>query len=230
MRRLLFLSLGAAWAAGCGSDPGSIDVHWTIGATNDCERAEIAQIRITLREEGGGVEGPFMTACASGTSASSPFRLNDIEEGSYTIVVEGLDATGKVIYMGQSSARYAVEEGKNTPTDAIQLSPAPPSIRVRWSFVGGGLCGPNLVETVEAKAFFQDTALATGSSDCNDGEILLQETTLVPGEYEVQVNGRDAGGVVIFRYTEVEVEVSAGEETLVSGQLEACATLDDGCP
>lgn len=234
MRKLAYLSLGAAVAAGCGSDPGSIQVRWTIGANNDC--GDIETVRITLHEESGATEGPFTAPCAAGTSA--PFTLNDVDEGDYTIALEGLDGAGNVIFSGESSARYSVNAGQTTTTDAIALNPAPPTIRVLWRFSDGRPCGQHGITQIEARAFLVPDQIldATETAGCDAPQILLQEglrMTPVGSAYEIQLNGKDASGATLFRYTtptEDGIVVSAGGEAEVDGVLEPCEEVDGGCP
>jgi hypothetical protein len=223
MRRLVLVSsfsLGVL-ALGCGSDPGSMLVGWNVGLSGNCAEADIATVRITLEEEGGGTLGPFDASCAAGEGGAT-FKISDVDEGSYTIVLEGLDADGATIYTGRSSSRTNVTEGKTATPAAITLSPAPASLTVGWKFLDGRGCavqdGPPT--TVRVLLFKSDAQEADETAPCEDYEIVLGDLE-ADDNYDVQVTAL-GGTTPLYRYEEVDIDLADGEQLEILGDLLAC--------
>ncbi len=223
MRRLGLVPsfLLGAFLVGCGSDPGSVLVGWNVGLSSNCGEAGIATVRITLEEEGGSTLGPFDASCAAGEGGAT-FRISDVDEGSYTITLEGLDAGGGVIYTGWSTSRVSVTEGKAATPSAITLSPAPASLTIQWRFVNGLGCSvqDGAPTTVRIVLFKSDTQEADESAPCEDSQLILTDLEADP-DYDVQVTAM-AGNTGLYRYEELDITLEDGEQRTVLGDLIAC--------
>lgn len=223
MRRLGLV--GAVLLMGCGSDPGSVLVGWKIGLNSNCGEAGIATIRITLTEEGGSTLGPFEASCAAGEDGAT-FKISDVDEGSYTIELEGLDAEGTAVYTGHSASRVNVSEGKASTPPAITLSPAPASLTIQWSFENGlGCAGQTPVPTtVNLLLFKSDSEEANETAEC-DASFFVFEDLEEDDNYDIQVTALD-GSTPVYRFEIVDLELADGQQRTERGTFVSCDTID----
>lgn len=230
MRRLGLVSsfLLGALAAGCGSDPGAISVSWSVGLSGSCADEGITTVQITLEEEGGSTLGPFEATCTAGEGGGS-FKISDVDAGSYTISLVGLDADGNVIYTGRSSSRANVSDGKTATPAPITMSPAPAQLTIQWRFVNGLGCAvqegePTQVQVVLFKSNSEET---TESAACDDSQLVIGDLE-ADDDYDVQVTALH-GSTRLFRFEQLDIALADGEQRTITGDLLACADIPAGC-
>jgi hypothetical protein len=227
--RVLFVSCVLV-CSGCifTSDPppGTLEVRWTIGAgVQTCEEAGLDAVEISLEEEGGDLLGPFTTSCEAGRSGTYP--LDDLDEGTYTVVIDAL-AGGERVYTGRSQGAYTVESDRTVRTERVVLSPIPASLDVLWRFEDGRQCGFHDVDDLVIQAFLNNAVAEEVTTTCAEGEALIED--VLPGTYDVQVTALDAFTLEpAYRFTEANVTVAAGDEAVVDGIFVACEDIADGC-
>ena len=227
--RVLFVS-SILVCSGCifSSDPppGTLEVRWTIGAgVQTCEEAGLDLVEITLEEEGGDLFGPFATSCESGRSGT--YSLDDLEEGTYTIVIDALAGEERV-YTGTSQDTYTVESDTTVRTERVVLSPIPASLDVLWRFEDGRQCGFHDVDELVIRAFLNNAVAEEVTTTCAEGEALIED--VLPGIYDVQVTALDAFTLdAAYRFTEANVTVAAGDEAVVDGCSWHARGIDGGC-
>jgi hypothetical protein len=174
--RVLFVS-SILLCSGCifSSDPppGTLEVRWTIGAgVQTCEEAGLDLVEITLEEEGGDLFGPFAASCESGRSGT--YSLDDLEEGTYTIVIDALAGEERV-YTGTSQDTYTVESDTTVRTERVVLSPIPASLDVLWRFEDGRQCGFHDVDELVIRAFLNNAVAEEVTTTCAEGEALIED-------------------------------------------------------
>ncbi|MEM6994206.1 MAG: hypothetical protein AAF721_27070 [Myxococcota bacterium] len=130
---LALLGLAVA-TVGCAKDPGNggvtINYEWLLGAGCDnpfnSGDQVVNEVRVTLTN--GGDERTETEAC-DGESIT----IDGVQEGSYTVLVEGLDVDGDAIAdnlaMPATDESVSVSEGSTSSVDA-ELGPAPATIEV----------------------------------------------------------------------------------------------------
>ena len=231
MRSLVLgsLFLVGVLGAGCGSDPGAIAVRWSVGLSGTCTDAGITTVRITLNEEGGSTLGPFEASCEAGRSAEG-FKISDVDVGSYSIDLAGLDADGAVIYTGRSSGRTNVSEGKTATPAAIVMSPAPAQLTIQWKFANGLGCAvqDGVPTDVQVTLFKSNSLETTESADCVDSQVVIGDLE-ADTDYDVQVTAVDRSGTPLYRFDQLDIALADGEQMTILGDLIACADIPAGC-
>lgn len=226
--RLLLLS-SILLSSGCifsSSSEGTLEIRWTIGAgVQTCEDAGLDRVEVTLEEEGGDNLGPFSASCEDGRS--DVFVLDGVDEGDYTILIDGY-AGDELVYTGRSRSSFAVEADSTVRASTVVLSPIPASLSVLWRFEDGRQCGFHDVDDMLVQAFLNNAVAEEVVIPCADGEALVED--ILPGTYDVLVTALDAKTQdPVFRFTEANVAVEAGSHETVDGLLLACEEIDGNC-
>ncbi len=139
------LSIGLA---GC-SDArgvGSLAVSWILGGPG-CDAAGITTVRVRLLDDDYDVlQDAPPQACDTGFAG---ITLADIPAGRFTVMLEGLTDAGEAEFEGRVEG-VRIRENQETKLAPIVLSLKPASLRLRWGFSNGLLCGSNGVQTIHA--------------------------------------------------------------------------------
>ena len=226
--RLLLLS-SILLSSGCifsSSSEGTLEVRWTIGAgVQTCEDAGLDRVEVTLEEEGGDVLGPFGASCEAGRS--DVLVLDGVDEGSYTILIDGY-AGDELVYTGRSRSSFSVEADSTVRASTVVLSPIPASVDVLWRFEDGRQCGSHDVDEMLVQAFLNNAVAEEVIIPCAEGEAILED--ILPGTYDVQVTALDETTQdPVFRFTAANVAVEAGSQIEVDGLLLSCEEIDGNC-
>lgn len=213
---------------GCGSDPGSIAVSWRIGLSGSCDEAGITTIRITLEEEGGSILGPFEAGCEAGEDGST-FKIADVDEGSYTIKLQGLNSDGGITYTGESTGRTSVSAGKTSTPQPVPLSPAPASMTIQWRFNDGLGCPAQdgAPDEVVVILFKDDSEEANISEDCVTSLVVIPDLGRSEN-YDIQVTAVN-GATPLFRFSQEDVTLADGEQKTITGEFVPCADIAGNC-
>ena len=172
-RALIALLVALTATTGCGEeeDPqpmGQLSVAWQLPST--CTKLRLTTVEVRLYSHLGLNGGPSYSdasACAGG-----PLVIDEILEGTYTVVVEAFSGDDKALYwavldsvvVGENAELDLsnVEEG-TTPMDQpiVQLEPKPGALDVSWSFDNGQLCSQNGVEDIQITLIDEDGNFVT---------------------------------------------------------------------
>ena len=208
---LLALLLTAACVGGTVYDPGpddpgfgELDLSWQIG-TSGCSAAGIVTVEVDLGDEAASFD------CLSGGGTLT------VPEGSYDIVMTGLDADGVARY-GGSYLQAAVYESETTVVPTVLLGALPATMTVTWYFQNGRLCGSNDVAELDIVVYDDDYILDVFTTECDDG--IEQVGPVLSGSYTVQLIGRDGQGQAAFT-GESDVDLERGDDTAVEIELVA---------
>lgn len=218
-------SLLGVLAIGCGSDPGSISVQWDIGLSGSCDDAGVTTVRITLTSSDGTM-GPFEAPCSAGADG---FQIDDVDTGSYSISLEGLDADGNVIYTGRSSSNSNVSEGKTASPAAIVMSPAPAQLTIQWKFDNGLGCAvqEGAPDEVQVVLFKSDANEAEETASCDDSQVVFPDLE-ADDNYDVRATAM-GGGDPLYRFEELDIELADGQQETRLGTFVPCADIAGGC-
>jgi hypothetical protein len=211
-RKLRAAAVVAAAAAigGCGA-AGREHVHvsWTFGGT-DCVTAGVRSIQVSMD----GVSVPGQFACQDGGGRASPGAdIGTFIPGPYTMVLNGLDASGTLIYY--AVATFTLERG-GTKSLAMDLTSTRGTLQLGWTFDGQS-CAQAGVTSVRVKVGDFRFPEVDCSSGGVDGASL---PALLPGTYPIDIDGIK-GGQVAFNLSNVMAEVPAGQTRLVTADLPA---------
>lgn len=144
MKRLIVLLSASVLGLSCGRhcDFRDVAVFWRFPNANasadlSCADAGVQNVRITID---GSVEGTF--ACLLQDVNGSPVQgilLTDFANRAHQFQIEGLDASGNVIYLDQFTF---TPSACGTNTADRTLTPIGGGMTIRYSFVGGANCTP----------------------------------------------------------------------------------------
>ena len=221
------LAATALVACGSGDDLGLLKVHWVVGGST-CSGALLTEARVHVLDDDVDIITPAPTAnCVDGASG---VVLPEVPAGTYTIWVEGLDASGKSFYDGRREG-VKVKGGEQTVGDPpVSLAMKKAALRLKWRFANGGLCSGNAVAEMDVSVFdttsnvvFNDTTLCDPpvTSDNPEGGVLVTDLR-GNEELSVAVYGLDAENKRIY-VGKASVTTSPGETTEVMVSLSECA-------
>jgi hypothetical protein len=198
--------LFATCFAGCGGTteslpPGNISISWLMGSSG-CQLLDIETVVISLESSDSAKNFSETAACDAGSS-----ELEDIEPGSYSLILTGHDAEETTRFQGDAG-QIEVRSGGTITVPTVQLSALPSTISVTWYFENGRMCGHNEIETVDITLFDNEHLLSTEVSPCADGIYILEN--ILSGDYVVDILARDVDGVAQFSGQE-SIEIDRGD-------------------
>jgi hypothetical protein len=214
--------------SGCADPVGDLAVGYQVSAgAETCADLGIVSVEVIL-------EAPDQDPISSTTScvgASGQVSFNDVPVNVYTITVNGLDASGFVIYTG-SRTGVSVSEGVQNTADGIGLSVTPPTLSLEWGFTNGGMCTSASVnvDEIDVRLWIRGAGMfgETYTVGCQDLQPFIIDDGLMPGDYDVQARGRDAGtGLYTYQFNSVDIlpdgiPLRAGQPQPVLLRLSAC--------
>jgi len=224
---------------GCGSEesapPGSLEVSWRFGG-KQCSDLGVTTIRITLKNSKGvSVLDPAPTVPCSDGKAT----IVDVPEGTYELVLEGLDDQGHAYYQG-SRAGVTVESGKQTTVSpVINLELKKSEVLLNWEFPQGtGHCNGNQVTQVEVSVYdSSSSSVHEGTYPC----LLDAQNYPELGVLLAQLRGNEELTFILYALNnktptpqrthrgEKTIKTVPGERTPVIVLLEPCPAPDQ-CP
>ncbi len=205
LRNLLFTLTLPLATIGCGDaappvGPGTVQVAWQV-LPHGCAVGGVAVVDAALYNDRGAA--PVTSARAECEAA--PLVL-EAPAGRYTLIVDGERADGARIVAAPAQEvviRPGVEERLDAP---VEISGVPGSVRVRWRFADGRVCGAHGATHVDVRLFDpSDLEVARQTFACNTGEGSLPE---IP-----------AGAYTVWARTVVEGEGAAAQTG--TGQVKA---------
>ncbi len=220
-------------ATACEDAPGagSVQVFWAPGGMS-CADANIANARVRVLDGTDDLVPPVTAACQVGQSDAGQV-VPGVPAGTWSVRVEGLDADGNADFAGRQD-NVTVRGGEQTSVPAIALVMLPSTVRLTWSFAGGGLCSGNGVATVDVSVFDKVPQLVfppsgvSGAYACDppltadnpQGGVLLSP---LPGNHDLVVHlfGLDAQGKRTWVGSS-PVTTTAGKTTDLAVSIQAC--------
>lgn len=125
---------------------GSILITWRIGPEPGKDCAEVGIVNVTAKaiDEAGAEVSNMGAPCSAGS-----VEVKYVEAGTYTVVVEGINADGRAIYRGKREQVKVATGQKVGIIGDIELSPKPATIHVTWRFENGEMCTTNGVSKLK---------------------------------------------------------------------------------
>ncbi len=225
---LTFVMLLTLVAAGCGDSRGvgSLKVAWLLGGPG-CEEAGITTIRVRLLEDGSDVLDPPTTAeCGQGFAG---LAIDAIPSGKYTLLVEGRTAEGRTEFEGRiEDVRIRENEITQPPPVVLLLKTA--SLRLRWGFRNGLLCGSNGVLSIQATLIddLGNEVLAPTLFPC---ELPLASGDIEGGVLVTNLPARRTLAILMYALNikGVAVQFGYGEADTAPGETASVSVLLDKC-
>ena len=174
-----------AWA-GCvstlvacgGAEPlgsGSLALSWQV-SPRGCAEAGVRSVEIRLSGPEGLVE---RFDCQIGQA-----ELEDLDAGSYSLRVVGLDDTGEPIFEAKPR-NLTIDADRVESVGTLRLTAMPSQVDVTWKFSDGLVCGAHDVDKVVLAAFdTSDYEVARETFTCDDGAGVVRG--LAAGAYIVE--------------------------------------------
>ncbi len=140
-KSLVPLALISLSLAACGGDEpiGGLKVPFVLGASQECTSIGVEQVRVTATMIEDGEQGASFEE--TGACSAGEVTLTDIPIGTYSLVLEGLDAAGLTILDNLApggKVQAEVLEGQTNTSESVTLRPAPALLRMRWSLAVDG--------------------------------------------------------------------------------------------
>ncbi len=234
MWKQTFLPLIAAFfalssLAGCGGDgsveTGDLQIAYRIGSgSSTCAQVGIDFVRVRLMTSGGTQVLEETVACAP---ADQNVMLKDVEEGTYTVKVDGLAGGNNVIYTGTTGSVKVLGKQTNGPVTVV-MTQVLPSLRLWIDFAEAGNCSKFAVKTIRI-VLYKDGASVVYDEDFDCAErladALLIENLSDTATYDLRVRAANSNGEYTFSYDEDGISVGAGEPTERTVELVACTGI-----
>ncbi len=187
-----------------------VTVTWEIGGIPSCESSPLPadfggeplnfdEIAVTVYDDEKDIakgKAPIMEGLKTDCS-DMEYTIEDIDRGSYFVVIEAI-ATHDGETLPYFKGRTEIDVPNDEPT-AVSLSKNTGSINVGWSFENLRMCGSNDVEEVKIILKSEGDTMESDPIPCDDGDYTFEG--LDWDFYELQVEGMDSGGDVIFKGT-----------------------------
>lgn len=216
---------------GCDDDEvqlGDLLVEYRVGSgSTDCEEEDISFLRVYLMTSETTVYEEETFTC---NADSETVLIEDVEVGSYTIRIEGLDSDNNIIFTGELAREVEVEANQTNEAGPVILSQIPPSILLWFDFEEAGTCSRFEVEEIVVVLYrdrtspvYDETFACSDALAFPDG--LLIEDLSDASEYDLRVRGTNDNGEYTFFYDEDGITVAAGVPEEIAAELSACEDL-----
>lgn len=204
---LVALLLVGLAVGGCGNvsqkKNGQMKVSWEVQpdgcAPENAENVETVEARLNVQGESSSRTKSF--DCSKGQG-----KIQGLKPANYKVRLVGLDADGEEIYDSKSSKNVTVRSEETSQIGPFRLTASPAELVVSW--VIGGRCAAKGIEDIEVAVFKESFEQARQSAKCVDPDVTIGE--LPPGEYRVEVLGKDGNGTTTYEGSQ--------NETLTQGQ------------
>jgi hypothetical protein len=232
MLKSTLLALVAAvlvpWTLGCGEgmEPtltGDLQVTYRVGSgSSTCADVGIASLRVHIFVNGTEVVRDEIFACEPGAQSVT---FADIQEGTFTVRIEGLDSGSRLIFAGEAFQPFTVVAGQTNGPINVVLDQLRPALEIFFGFVDVGSCEQNGVRDLKVRVFENGSAIILDQSYLCTMQI--DQSVLIEGlsdtsTFDLRVRGINEYGEGAFEYNEDGIVVTAGAATEVSADLTAC--------
>ncbi len=205
---------------------GDLQVTYRVGSgSSSCEDVGIdfIQVHIAISETVDLVNEIFV--CAPDAQS---ITFTDVEVGTYTIRIEGLDGGNSAIYSGQGTTPVTVlADQTNGPVNVV-LDQIRPSMEIFFGFNDVGGCDRFEVIDILVRVYENSSSLIHDQSyDCmtqfTDSLLIgdLSETST----FDLRVRGLNDFGEGTYEYNQDGITVSPGASTQVSAEMTPCTGI-----
>lgn len=208
--RITATAVVVAWmvtpALACGSSDDDSNTQLTATwkfESGDCTSNAIDKVRVTVTHSG----SPATTkefACSAGTG-----DLLQISAGTYGVLAEGLNGSGKVVFTSSQTATFP--DGKVIGPLDMTLRAAPSKVTVTWKGCPPSVILPYQVTLYKGATADKSAQAAQTSASCQASKAVLEG--IAPGEYTAEVDSR---AVTPNVKGTAPVTVKAGEDAEVN--------------
>lgn len=144
MRRMIFhvsprlasLALALAAVSGCGTEPGSLIIPFSIGASSvTCENVGVDTVRMVLTEISEEGSADPVSYEGEAPCADGEVEFTGIAIGNYELEVKALASDGVTVFDNEapeSLKKVEALEGQTVTSETVELTPTPAQIFVRW--------------------------------------------------------------------------------------------------
>lgn len=206
---------------------GDVQVTYRVGSgSSTCEDVGISFVRVYLMVSETESAADETFAC---DPAGQTVTMNDIEAGTYTVRVEGLDGTNAIIYTGESAEdALEVEADQTNGPVSVVLNQLRPAMLIWTDFADPGGCARAEVVDIVIRVYENGSSLVYDETfECpvrlDDG--LLIEGLSETSTYDLRIRGTNENSEYTHEYNEDGVEVSPGAPTEIEARLSACSGL-----
>jgi len=212
----------------CGEEPaagtGDLQVVYRVGSgSQTCEDAGIAFVEVEVLDSSDTVVADTTVVCSPDDQS---VILEDIVEGSYNVVVSGLNDQNAIIYSGETSAPVTVAPDQTNGPETVVLDQLKPSIMVWIGFADVGGCERFGVDEIVVVLYENGSSSEFDETyACSDRieEGLLIEDLSATSTYDLRVRGTNENGEYTYEFDEDGIAVAAGPPTEVSAELSSCS-------
>ena len=225
---ILIYSLIVLYISNCSEGPriGTLIIKYRIGSgTKTCDEVGIESFNLYLYSG----DVMVMDHKFDCNPDDTEVKLGDIEEGVYSVRIEGINRDGDVVYEGSADEVEVTGNIENGPYTVI-LEQVNPSIQIWPDFSDPGGCGRFGVENIRTVLYYEgvnkvyDETLSCDEA-LNNG--ILIEEGILEGNYDLRIRGIDVRGDYIYYYDENEIKVEAGKRKIIEAILIECP--QSGC-
>ncbi len=220
-----------AVAAGCSEkssevEKGDLHVTYRVGSgSSNCEDVGIAFVRIHIAisetEE-------LLRETFPCSPAAQSVTFTDVEAGSYTISIKGLDSGNNAIYSGQGLLPVTVlADQTNGPVDVV-LDQIRPAMEIFFGFNDVGGCDRFEVIDIMVRVYENGSSLIHDQTyDCltqiNDSLLIpdLSDTST----FDLRIRGMNDFGEGTYEYNQDGIVVAPGASTPISAEMTPCTGL-----
>ncbi len=190
MRRLSLVIFACLGGCGDGDEPGAVHVSWRTGALS-CSEAGVHRVRAELFGYGDKAAAAQLEAPCDRRALD----LGDVDAGSYTLWLKGIDSAGCWTHEARQDVRVA--EGGTRQIDDLALLRRRRTVDLRWPFTNELDCTGNGVEEMSVTVDVGDEYTLDEIFDC---EGLHRAIEGVPaGTMRVTFTALDARGEPMAR-------------------------------
>lgn len=207
---------------------GDLIVAFRVGSgSQTCEDVGITDVRVYVNISATEELIDETVAC---DPANQTVTFNDVQAGTYTIRVEGLDDNNNPIYAGELAAPFTVVANQTNETGVVVLNQLRPAMEIFFGFEDVGGCDRFGVVDLVVVIYENGSSIIHDESYPCATQItssLLIENLSATSQYDLRVRGTNDNGEYTYEYNRDAIAVAPGLPTEVSAVLSPCTGLCD---
>lgn len=205
---------------------GDLQVTYQVGSgSTSCEDAgiEFVRVYISISETEDLVDQIF--PCEPDDQS---VMFNDIEVGTYSVHIEGLDTDNNAIYNGEATRDVTIEANQTNGPVNVVLNQIRPSLQIYFGFADVGGCDRFGVVDIVVRLYEDGVSLVHDQSyPCATQitEALMIEDLSASSTYDLRVRGNNDNDEPTHEYNEDDIVVEPGPPTEISAEMDTCSGL-----